>query len=329
MAEYSKIEWCDHTFNPWMGCVKVSQGCKNCYAERLIDKRLKKAKWGPNSVRVRTSASYWKQPLAWNADTWLTCPECGWRGSSIDATRNNFGEHRCPACDCGNPMHPTRQRVFCASLADVFEDRPELPAWRDDLYTLIDQTPNLDWLILTKRPENIFKMLPVRWSKLGWGKDAPVPRNIWMGVSTEDQENFIIRWSILVATSRLLHFEKLFVSAEPLLGPIDMSPSMRFGTRTPVGFVDRGIDWVIAGGESGPGARPMHPDWVRSLRDQCLASGSPFLFKQWGEWAPEYPQGVSLANRSMTYFENHTFYRVGKHLSGRLLDGREHNDFPA
>lgn len=120
--ENTKIEWADHTFNPWIGCTKVSDGCKHCYAEHLMDTRLGRVKWGPQGIRQRTSAAYWRYPLKWN--------------KRLEGTGR-------------------RERVFCASLADVFEDRPELEEWRQDLYHLISETPNLDWLLLTKRPENV------------------------------------------------------------------------------------------------------------------------------------------------------------------------------
>jgi len=132
--ENSKIEWTDHTFNPWIGCTKVSAGCKNCYAEAFMDKRLKRAKWGAQGTRVRTTEQYWKKPLAWNKKA----EKAG-----------------------------VRQRVFCASLADVFEDHPaqreEMAQWRTDLFNLISETPWLDWLLLAKRPGNVLAMVPDHW----------------------------------------------------------------------------------------------------------------------------------------------------------------------
>ena len=247
MAEQTGIEWCDHTFNPWTGCTKVSPGCRNCYAETLRARFGHGGEWGPNGVRTRTSESYWRQPLKWDR----------------------------AAADAG-----VRRRVFCASLADVFESRPQLDEWRSDLYVLIDATPNLNWLLLTKRPGNIepaFCRLP----------------NVWVGTSVESEQQ-IHRVDTLVSHDAPVRF----LSCEPLLGPID------FG----MGGLN-GIGWVIVGGESGPNARPMHPEWVRSIRDQCVAAGVPFLFKQWGE-----------------YDENGV--KVGKKKAGRIVDGRVWDEYP-
>lgn len=299
MAEYSKIEWTDHTFNPWMGCTKVSDGCKNCYAETLMDKRYGKVKWGPQGTRVRTSAANWRKPLAWN--------------------RQAEKEGR-------------RYRVFCASLADVFEDRQEVAPWREELFGLIGNTPNLDWLLLTKRPENVndmvFEMVaPVC---LGW-EDFP---NIWIGTSVENQEQ---------ADKRIPHLLQIpaavkFLSMEPLLGPVDISIYLATGWTEPP--YDDIVNWVIVGGESGHHARPMHPDWARSIRDQCVAAGVPFLFKQWGEWlegreVEAYRLGEFRGDR-LTVKQHSvrmqagtiTLCKVGKHAAGRLLDGCTWDQFP-
>src|SRR5688572_16993416 len=146
MAENSKIEWCDHTFNPWMGCTKVSPGCKFCYAETLMDERYGKVKWGPLGDRIRTSKANWRKPIQWNKAAWFQCRDCGWRGPRGDI-------HQCPGCS-GFNMDAVRQRVFCASLADVFESKKQqwlnMHQWRMDLFKLIEETTNLDWLLLTK-----------------------------------------------------------------------------------------------------------------------------------------------------------------------------------
>lgn len=266
MGKDSAIEWTDHTFNPWVGCTKVSDGCKHCYAETLMDKRYGKVQWGPQGKRIRTSAANWKQPLKWDRE----------------------------AAAAGK-----RARVFCASLADVFEDKPDQPEmddWRRDLLGwggLVEKTPNLDWLILTKRPENIF----------GWMLKA---QNLHFGVSVENQEQADKRVPELVELRHTWGFAgMLFLSMEPLLGPVDIWGWLAW---------PRLIDWVIVGGESGPGARPMHPDWARGVRDQCIEFGVPFFFKQWGEWAPAGQLGK--------------MHRVGKKAAGRLLDGRGWQEFP-
>lgn len=316
MAENSKIEWTDATFNPWIGCTKVSPACDFCYAEVSTPARTLRASgqetWGANAPRKRTSDANWREPLKWN--------------------RKAAAEGR-------------RMRVFCASLADVFDNQvPD--EWRADLFVLIRATPNLDWLLLTKRPQNIAKMLPP-----DWGAGYP---NVWLGTTVENQTE---------ADRRIPHLLNVparvrFLSCEPLLGPVDLwirprgaglaqgidaltgigSPSLTGAGR--LGFGPSGerarIDWVIVGGESGPGARPMHSDWARSLRDQCAAAGVPFFFKQWGEWAPNeefthFPRSDAAVHEWLVpgsdLIEGHS-WRYGKKRAGRLLDGIEHNGIP-
>jgi protein gp37 len=212
-----------------------------------------------------------------------------------------------------------RARVFCASLADVFDNQVPM-RWRDDLWHLIDQTPNLDWLLLTKRPQNIAKMLPVPESGTPpWGDGWP---NVWLGTTTENQDEYNRRWPHLAAIRAAVHF----ISYEPALGPLDIWAT---------GTVP---DWVIAGGESGPKARPMHPAWARSLRDQCAAAGVPFHLKQHGEWLgygagrlPDEHSNLGLPKAPSAHHEfpdGTVVFRVGKKAAGRLLDGVEHNGFP-
>lgn len=296
MAENSKIEWTDHTFNPWIGCQKVSPGCDHCYAETWDARGLqqKATRWGPHAARTRTSSAIWRKPLAWN--------------------RKAEAEGR-------------RYRVFCASLADVFDNHTSiLPEWRADLWRLIAATPNLDWLLLTKRPQNISKMLPRLPVLPAWGNGWP---NVWLGTTVENQAEADRRIPHLLAVPAAVRF----LSVEPMLGAVDLTsipygaalgeaPTYQDALRAklwmPQGswsgrgytengriYVDlcTGIHWVICGGESGPGARPMNLDWARSLRDQCVEAGVAFHFKQWGEW------------------EN-GLLKVGKKHAGRLLDGR-------
>lgn len=352
MAENSKIEWTQHTFNPWRGCTKVAAGCQHCYADQL-SKRNPKALgiWGPDGKRVVAAENYWQQPLKW------------------DRLAKEAGE---------------RHRVFCASLADVFEDWPgpmRMPdgliahhagAWgnpggyigaemligksrvtmndvRRRLFALIDATHNLDWLLLTKRPQNILRMWP-----------GDYRSNVWLGTSVSEQKDADANIPQLLLCDHLAEF--LFVSAEPLLGPVKLkfygacpehgdveATGLRSDTRRPfdwfcddhdpeINYPLPAIGWVICGGESGPGARPMHPDWARSLRDQCQSAGVPFLFKQWGEWRAEERPGAEVELSTLPPTEcvawgngvdTHTHYaRVGKQAAGRLLDGREWNEFP-
>ncbi len=347
MGENSKIEWCDHTFNPWMGCTKVSQGCKHCYAESQMDKHYRKVQWGPAGKRVRTSKDNWRKPIQWNK--WAK--EKG-----------------------------IRYRVFCASLADVFEDKPDQPEmddWRADLMRIIAATPNLDWLLLTKRPENVVSkvlkaiklihsdgsaddvMTAMTW--LGWVKHgADYLPNVWVGTSVEDQE---------AADKRIPELLKIpahvkFLSMEPLLGQVDLSLVTQADGFEVITDTLRGttsidgqahlpgpsINWVIVGGESGNQARPMHPDWVRSIRDQCVSANVPFLFKQWGEFSEfNCTKGMAESSRETGFVHRDGRYwemkkktksfegdisdvcmvmNIGKHATGRLLDGVEWNQFP-
>jgi protein gp37 len=344
MAENSKIEWCDHTFNPWIGCTKVSPGCTNCYAavdtfarrERSHGREL----WGPHAERHRTAEAYWKKPLAWNKDNWYQCLDCGWRGSHKNTLPHaEWQREICPSCRSFNTEF-TRQRVFCSSLADVFEDRPDIFLWRDDLFRLIEQTPNLDWLLLTKRPENVKRSLP---------------SNVWIGTSVENQQYADERIPALLKVPAKVRF----LSCEPLLSNIRIQKYLLDGAHK----FEQHIHWVICGGESGPHARPMHPDWARSLQDQCQAVGVPFLFKQWGEWMPvaelyaddgpdkafEYldhwqvqmePNGAIPVMTAPIHVKEGGWHeyqpcpgswfmaKVGKKKAGRLLDGREWNETP-
>jgi len=279
MAAQTSIEWCHHTFNPWIGCLKVHAGCTNCYAESF-SKRTGKAKWGADGTRVKTSDDYWRQPLKWNR------------------AAEKAGE---------------RRRVFCASMADVFEDwqgpildhhgarllyegtafdgkpffgpatkvvsRGSRPATMDDLrcgvYALIDATPWLDWLVLTKRPENVRRMwLPYVLVENADGQRHDDVRtfrpNVWIGTSISDRKTAEIWLPRLLALRDLTPV--LFVSAEPLLGPIDFSYD---------------VDWVIVGGESGPRARPCRQTWIRDIVRQCADFERPCFVKQFGSNAEE------------------------------------------
>lgn len=288
MAENSKIEWTDHTFNPWIGCTKVGPGCDNCYAENMMDHRYGRVRWGAGQPRQRTSDANWRKPLAW---------------------------HRAAE---GGP----RQRVFCASLADVFDN--EVPdAWRADLFQLIRATPNLDWLLLTKRIGNAFRMSQQAMWSIGYhpAMHHPLPDNVWIGATIVNQTEANRDLPKLLEIPARIRF----LSCEPLLGPVDLRYPA-FNGADSFGSLE-GLDWVIAGGESGPGARLPNPDWFTSLRDQCVAAGVAFFFKQWGEWLPELreygPNGEPWADRG-EYFHS----RVGKARAGRELDGRTWDQFP-
>ena len=314
MAENTKIEWTDHTFNPWEGCQKVGPGCDHCYAETRNARFAggTAINWGPGAPRRRTSASNWALPKRWNArsDTFMA-------------------------------QHGRRQRVFCASLADVFDNAVD-PQWRADLFALIAATPNLDWLLLTKRIGNVRGML----AELAHGNDPdlslldmmPLP-NVWLGATVVNQEEADRDIPKLLAVPAA----KRFLSIEPLLGTIDLGlcdcdkgsvagPGGAGGVTCPKcgGTGGRTLDWVIIGGESGHGARPMSPDWARCLRDQCRTAGVPFLFKQWGDWVPMLGQveGVPVRGKATTS-DGWVMGIAGKKAAGRLLDGRTHDGFPA
>ncbi|MET3554906.1 phage Gp37/Gp68 family protein [Burkholderia sp. 567] len=352
MSENSKIEWCDHTFNPWIGCTKVSPACDHCYAERSTPARALGVEWGTHAVRYRTSAANWQKPLAWNNRPFFECRVCGWRGNrpAMDA-----GGPVCPNAQClPIGVVPARPRVFCASLADVFDNAVD-PAWRQDLFALIAQTPNLDWLLLTKRIGNARAMLNEVVDEMSCGlntwDELPWP-GVWIGATVVNQAEADRDIPKLLAVPARVRF----LSIEPMLGPIDLLWPETLWPEGPARccsghecgcggqaidpWLIYGVNWVIAGGESSPGARPMHPNWARDLRDQCASAGVPFLFKQWGEWLPADTDGVSFAvsddgsNRELegrlraTQLGAQTLLRVGKHAAGRLLDGRTHNEFP-
>lgn len=334
MAERTEIEWCDATLNLWWGCTKVSDGCKHCYAETLTN-RFGGDNWGPKGTRREVKS---------------------WRSTLEKISKRAKAEGR-------------RLRVFVQSMSDTFEGPETMGGtgsenWEtverltQDFFAQAQLHPHLDFLVLTKRPENVT-------ARLGRIADAgTLLRNnphVWIGTSVEDQKT---------ADERIPHLLRIpaavrFLSCEPLLGPVDLTrievvgPSWAKASHCNALTVDdRGwasrpahhkhIDWIIAGGESGPNARPMHPDWARSLRDQCQAAYVPFFFKQWGEWCPaeaydEWSYGHYLGadwdgNKWDIYpnplhAESHRddeseVYRLGKKRAGRVLDGREWSEFP-
>jgi protein gp37 len=295
MAVTTEISWTDSTWNPWIGCTKVSSACDNCYAESLSN-RHKWTTWGPRGDRHLTKT--WGEPLKW---------------------QRKAAEFQI--------AHGHRQRVFCASLADVFDNHKSiLPEWRIELFDLVRRTPDLDWQFLTKRPQNIAKMIPPSW-------DDHFPSNVWIGTTTENQEEFDRRWPHIARLPAAVRF----ISYEPALGPLELPK-------------ERGPSWVICGGESGPGARPMSIQWAREARDQCAAAGIAYFFKQWGGWRPaglhraghpgrfafgdyEYDRArmiqIDHYPRQFTMFGARSVMElVGKKASGRLLDGVEHNRMP-
>lgn len=315
MGTNSKIEWTDHTWNPWRGCAKVSPACDNCYMFRDM------IRFGqnPNRLTLAKANSYYLPAREFKAGRWKP-----------------------------------GDKVFVCSRSDFFH--PDADEWRGGAWDIIRDHPDLIFQILTKRTDRILDCLPD-----GWGDGWP---NVWMGATVENQQMLYDRGAELLRVPAMVRY----LSIEPMLGKINFrweplahwaageSYRAYFERKGSVQEYESlaGIDWVIVGGETGPGARPMHPDWVRSVRDQCQGAGIPFFFKQWGEWAPEMEtvdrmrlymrmedDGVLGGNRTRficvtpegelkyTYSERDEFMtRVGKKYSGCLLDGREWKEMP-
>lgn len=258
MAEHTGIGWCDHTANFWWGCLKLSPACDHCYALAL-SKRTGHDIWGPPKTTARREIqSTWKELLKWD------------RKAEEDGVR---------------------RRVFVNSMSDFFEDHPQVEPLRNAAFPLLESLENLDALLLTKRIENVERMVPAAWMHGNW------PDHVWMGTSVENQEYADLRILKLLPIPAKIRW----LSLEPMLGPIDWRwslcncpwPADAFRTRhllsCPLSFYGdrRGpeewpIHWVVVGGESGPGCRPMQIDWMRAIRDQCQDAGVPFFAKQLG-----------------------------------------------
>lgn len=365
MGRDTKIQWAHHSFNFWRGCQEKSPGCDNCYAAAMSRRNPKTLGiWGPNGTRVVAAETKWKEPLRWDAEA---------KAAGV------------------------RYRVFCDSMSDFFEDfdghvlhTSGVPMWlmnspnghshqwgaghvldepgsgreltlsdvRARAFDLIDATPNLDWLICTKRPENILKFWPARSMDSQQSADQfntfgeMYHPNVWLLTSVENQEQADKRVPELLECRDLAPV--LGLSCEPLLGPVDLIPSIAQGLVRQQGIStglilgitgECPIDWVIDGNESGPGARPGHIQWSRSLRDQCLAYRMAYFKKQWGEWVPEseMPESVDTCPTHIRIDQHGNdvteltglwddgdchLRRVGKAKSGRSLDGVEWNEFP-
>lgn len=292
MGQNSKIQWTDHTFNPWIGCTKVSPGCAHCYAEGLDRNRFSKtlggaskaapvSHWGKGAPRHRTSLASWRQPLAWDNEQAKVVASCG-------------GDMREEEC--------RRPRVFCASLADWLDEEVDI-AWLADLLDLVRQTPHLDWLLLTKRPENWATRIEkaMRYTMMeapitddkerekdrhsrhalscwlqDWFVSKNPPANVWVGTTVEDQARANERLPLL----RKIPAKVRFLSCEPMLEAIDLAKACDWGSAFDGGLP--GIHWVICGGESGPGARPFCTEWAWELLLQCRRAGVRFFTKQLG-----------------------------------------------
>ncbi len=374
MGAKTGIEWTDSTWNPFIGCSRVSEGCRHCYAERLAGR-----------FSAKTEGVY--------AGTTKTV-----NGLQVWTGKIN----RAPEETLLKPLHwRTPRRIFVNSMSDLFhENVPDV--WIDQVFAVMALCPQHVFQVLTKRPERMLAYLDgVRviprtgagvspYSRTAIGLmmlgtmteeqrvavleelralcesghagevvQWPLP-NVWLGVSVENQAAADERIPLLLQTPAAVRF----ISAEPLLGPVDLRVLQHRRefevnaltgdhgvTRPLAGRSDRHLDWVICGGESGPGARPMHPDWARSLRDQCVAAGVPFFFKQWGEYSPKnrredlpaHPTMVCEAKGDVLLTiegkietldscggvgDHAVMERIGKKAAGALLDGREWKQFP-
>jgi len=297
----TKIEWTDETWSPVTGCTKISPGCAHCYAEHMARRLAGRCGYpeSPHHFDVTLHPDRLNQPLRWRKP----------------------------------------RMIFVCSMSDLFhEDIPTEFIIR--IFDTIRATPHHIYQILTKRPARMLSLLK---HSLGMLTAWPLP-GVWLGVTVENQKAANERIPLLLQTPAAVRF----VSCEPLLGPLNLSGYLSCPECGGSGYVADGrgsaepcgcnaeprLDWVIVGGESGPGARPMHPDWVRSLRDQCQSAGVSFFFKQWGEWLPNVYGDKSIPNGTDFNVKHHLFddgvavARVGKKAAGRLLDGRTWDEMP-
>lgn len=337
MADKTDIEWTDATWNPITGCSVVSPGCTNCYAMKLAGTRLKDHPSRRGLTADSKAGPVWNGQVRFNPE-WLDQP-LRWKRP---------------------------RRIFVCAHGDLFhESVPD--AWIDQVFAVMALAPQHTFQVLTKRsarmraymaglvalfhasPDGLYERVGEAFADLAFGEpdearaafdvvDWPLP-NVWLGVSAEDQPRADERIPDLLATPAAVRFASL----EPLLGPVDLdAPQENNGW---LSWVEFGLDWVIVGGENGP--RPMHPDWVRQVRDQCSQEHVPFFFKQWGSWQPveavegphgplcaltaaghRVPVGAIPAEKNEDGWTAWIFEKVGKMAAGRLLDGVEHNGMP-
>lgn len=306
MGKDTAIEWCDHTVNFWWGCTKVGPGCDHCYAEGF-SKRTGHDVWGAGKPRRKIASAAGLM-------------------RSLNSKSNDF-----------SAVHGRAQRVFVQSMSDLFDNEVDR-AWRYEACAEIADASNLNVMIVTKRVSNVMKLAPPLWIEKNW------PRNAGLIITVVNQEEADRDVPRLLDLKHRLAIPWVGLSIEPMLGPMNISQWMHdegcehaafLGDCTCTEPREVALDFVIVGGESGPGARPMHPDWPRSIRDQCAAAGVAFFFKQWGEWHPVHQLLADGNSNTMTGREHPDKWheatlsgRVGKRRAGRLLDGRTHDEYP-
>jgi protein gp37 len=319
MSSNSKIEWTDKTWNPVTGCTKVSQGCKNCYAETFYERFH-----GKGSFRnVICHEDRLAQPLQWKKPSMIF----------VNSMSDLFHE---------DVPFEFIHKVFVIMKAAYWHTFQILTKRADRMleYFSADRPQKLDDASLSMMNERIYDIPSMVCYVQEQGIKDFAPKNIWLGVSVEDQKS---------ASERVLALSTVpakvrFLSCEPLLGPVSLYPYLNLTVESRTGQPGSAIDWVIAGGESGHSARPMHPDWVRSLRDQCQSANVPFFFKQWGQWAPHpnppqegiytgagiflQPNGNWVEQGQWWSVKAQAMDKVGKKKAGRLLDGVLHDEFP-
>lgn len=284
MSAQTHIAWCDSTHNEWYGCTAISPGCAHCYAEARMDHRLHRVNWGEGQPRIRTTQKNRSAPLRWDREAFVKCPLCGWRGEHREFFQldpSGMLHTMCPTC-ASIDWTDARRRVFTSSLGDVFDN--EVPVeWLADLLETIRVTTRMDWLVLTKRVGNVLPRLRavvqhyqtdpkrsalVAWIK-SWMTEQP-PANVWLGITVVNQAEAQRDIRKLLAIPAVIRF----LSLEPLLEAVDLVGLLGAGAA--------GIHWVIVGGESGPGARPMWAEWAWSILEQCSRDGVAVFFKQAG-----------------------------------------------
>jgi protein gp37 len=286
MSYKTNIEWADATWNPIVGCSKCSPGCKNCYAEKMA---VRLAAMGKTAYKEVIKDKHW------NGKTVM---------QSV-GKRDRPLEQKKP------------RRIFVCSMGDLFhESVPD--EWINIVLIIMARNPQHTFLLLTKRAQRMHTFLcgasAPQTKKIKW----PLP-NVHIGVTVCTQDEVDEKIPLLLGTPAA----RCFISVEPMLEEIDLSGYYPKEFRV---FAITHPDHVICGGESGPNARPLHPEWVRSLRDQCVAAGTPFLFKQWGEW---WPAGKRIVeNRDMILWGKEAMYKVGKKAAGRELDGEIWDQYP-